>query len=142
MTKPSPRQNQPEDPPYAQDTYTSTGMGILRRISVKGAEGAAATVVVTTYREQVWMSIVPLFMWEAIMELEEVDELMHVLGLARQEAEKMAAARRVHASRGDRTVVREIPSGTVGPGNTGHGHTEISAGRRVVGRTGAPKPSA
>ncbi len=32
------------------------------------------------------MSIMPPFTWEAIMELGKVDELIHVLGLAREEA--------------------------------------------------------
>lgn len=56
------------------------------RVVVKGREGMTATVVVTTYRGEVWMSIVPPFTWEAIMESGKVDELMHALGLARQEA--------------------------------------------------------
>jgi hypothetical protein len=88
-----------------------TGMGIPRRVSVKGTGGAAATVVVTTYREQVWMSIVPLFTWEAIMGLDEVDEVMHMLGLAR-EARKVMAARKAEASEANRTHAREIINDT------------------------------
>lgn len=50
------------------------------------------------------MSIVPPFTWEAIMEAAKVDELIKVLGLARQEAR-----RPVVVARADR------------------GHTELSA---------------
>lgn len=40
------------------------------------------------------MSIVPPFTWEAIMEAAKVDELIQVLGLARQEARRpMVVAR-------------------------------------------------
>jgi hypothetical protein len=48
---------------------------------VKGREGVAVTVVVTTYHGHVW--IVPPFTWEAIMDPAHVDQLIHVLGLAR-----------------------------------------------------------
>ncbi len=61
-------------------------MGMPRRVVVKGREGVVATVVMTTYRGEVWMSIVPPFTWEAIMESDKVDELIHALGLAREEA--------------------------------------------------------
>jgi hypothetical protein len=65
---------------------------IPHRISVKACQGEVATVVVTVVRGTVWLSIRPLFTWEAIMEPGKVDELIHALGVAREEAEKMAAA--------------------------------------------------
>jgi hypothetical protein len=83
-------------------------MSVPRRVVVKGREGVAATVVVTVYRGDVWMSIVPPFTWEAIMEPAQVDELMQVLGLARQEAR-----RPVVVARADR------------------GYTELSASTRT-----------
>ena len=67
---------------------------------MKGSGGVAATVVIRTQRGQVWISIVPLFTWEAIMEPVKVDELIHMLGLAREDAKKMAAARSNRSYRG------------------------------------------
>jgi hypothetical protein len=61
-------------------------MGTYRRVVAKGRQGVVAVVVVTTYREQVWMSIIPPFTWEAIMESNKVDELIQVLEQAREEA--------------------------------------------------------
>jgi hypothetical protein len=57
---------------------------VRRKVSVKGTGGVAATVVVIAQQGQVWVSIQPLFTWEAIMEPGKVDELMHVLELARE----------------------------------------------------------
>ena len=45
------------------------------------------------------MSIMPPFTWEAIMPLREVDELIHVLGLARDEARRSMT---VNVTRADR----------------------------------------
>lgn len=59
--------------------------GTSRKVSVEGMEGVTANVVVKTYRVKVWMSLPP-FTWEAIMDSAKVDELVHVLGLAREEA--------------------------------------------------------
>ncbi|MGH3766174.1 MAG: hypothetical protein ACRDS0_29595 [Pseudonocardiaceae bacterium] len=53
-------------------------------------------MVVTVVQGTVWMSISPPFTWEAIMDPVNVDELIHVLGLAREDAKKMAAARGTH----------------------------------------------
>lgn len=61
--------------------------GAPRRVSVKGTEGGDGTVIVKTYRGKVWMSMPP-FIWEATLDPAKVDELMHVLGLAREEATK------------------------------------------------------
>lgn len=61
--------------------------GTPRTVSVKGTEGVTVNVVVKTYRGKVWM-VWPPFIWEAIMDSAKVDELVHVLGLAREEAKK------------------------------------------------------
>jgi hypothetical protein len=66
-------------------------------------EGVEVTVVVTVVRGTVWMSISPPFTWEAIMEPVQVDELMHVLGLAREDAKKTAATHHERAGE-DRTI--------------------------------------
>ena len=50
-------------------------------------------MVVKTHRGSVWVSIVPPFTWEAIMDPAKVDELIQMLGLAREDAKRMAAAR-------------------------------------------------
>lgn len=68
-------------------------------MSVKSTASVSATVVVTVVRGGVWMSISPPFTWEAIMEPAKVEELMRVLGLAREDAKKMTAARDVCKSR-------------------------------------------
>jgi hypothetical protein len=73
-------------------------MGVPRRVFVKGMQGVDATVVVTVVQGTVWLSISPPFTWEAIMEPGKVDELMHVLELARDEARQMAARGKVCAS--------------------------------------------
>jgi hypothetical protein len=52
------------------------------------------------------------------MEPVKVDELIHMLGLAREDAKKMVAARSRRLSRGDKAIVREITSGAVSSGNT------------------------
>jgi hypothetical protein len=59
--------------------------GTPRKVSVEGTEGVTANVVVKPYRGKVWMSLPP-FTWEAILDSVMVDELVHVLGLAREEA--------------------------------------------------------
>lgn len=82
-------------------------MGVPRRIAVKGMQGVDATVVVTVAHGMVWLSISPPFTWEAIMAPGKVDEVIHVLELARDEATKMAATSNVGAPRAG-TVVRAI----------------------------------
>ena len=91
---------------------TPTSLGMPRRVSVKGREGVPVTVVVTVVQGQVWMSISPPFTWEAIMEPAKVDELMHVLELARDEARKTAVAHNARAPRGDRPMARAITRGS------------------------------
>jgi hypothetical protein len=83
-------------------------MGIPRRVTVRGREGATATVVVTLYREEVWMSIVPPFTWEAIMEPGKVDELIHVLGVAREEVKRLVTVAATRDDRRSGEVIREI----------------------------------
>ncbi len=92
MTEPAAKQDQPEDAADGQAIHTD--FFVRRKISVNGSGGVAATVVVTVQRGQVWVSIQPLFTWEAIMEPGKVDELIHTLAQARQDAKKMAASRR------------------------------------------------
>lgn len=59
--------------------------GTPRKVSVEGTEGVTANVVVKPYRGKVWTSLPP-FTWEAILDSVMVDELVHVLGLAWEEA--------------------------------------------------------
>lgn len=87
MTKPSSMQLQPENSPNEQAMYTNSF--VRRTVSVEGSGGLAATVVVIAQRGRVWVSIQPRFTWEAIMEPGKVDELIHTLGLAREDAKKM-----------------------------------------------------
>ncbi|MGH3917484.1 MAG: hypothetical protein ACRDSG_00305 [Pseudonocardiaceae bacterium] len=85
-----------------------TIMGVPRRVLVKGMQGVDVTVVVTVVQGTVWLSISPPFTWEAIMKPGKVDELLHVLELARDEAKNMAAARRELPPRANKAVVRAI----------------------------------
>jgi hypothetical protein len=68
-------------------------MGVPRRVLGKGMQGVDVAVVVRAVQGTVWVSISPPFTWEAIMEPRKVDEMIHVLELAREEAKKMAAVR-------------------------------------------------
>lgn len=77
----------------------SETLEIPRRVSAKGREGIAATVAITTYRGQVWMSIMPPFTWEAIMEPETVDQLIYALKLARDEVTRPIVATRLMPAR-------------------------------------------
>lgn len=88
-----------------------TSSGVPRRVSVKACQGENATVVVTVVQSTVWMSISPPFTWEAIMEPSKVDELMHMLELAREEAKRTAAVHGGGAAREDRAVIRAIKNG-------------------------------
>ena len=99
----------PSKPGQLQAAHTSFGMP--RRVLVKGMEGVPATVVVTVVQGKVWLSISPPFTWEAIMDPAKVDELVHVLELAQDEAKQMTAARSGRAPRQDKAVVRAITRG-------------------------------
>jgi hypothetical protein len=83
-----------------------------RRVLVKGMEGVPATVVVRVVQGNVWLSISPPYTWEAIMDPAKVDELVHVLKLAQDEAKQMTAARSGRTPRGDKPVVRAITRGS------------------------------
>ncbi len=72
--------------PHKRGTWPS--MGLPRRVRVKGMAGVDATVVVTVVHDTVWLSISPPFTYEAIMKAEQVDEVISILELARDEAEK------------------------------------------------------
>ncbi len=85
---PSLKQDQPEDSPDVH--VTCAGMGMPRRVSAQATEGVAATVMVTVVQGKVWMSIMPPFTWQAIMDSGQIDELMHVLRLAQDEARRMS----------------------------------------------------
>ncbi|MGH3799417.1 MAG: hypothetical protein ACRDTD_04640 [Pseudonocardiaceae bacterium] len=97
MTDPFTQQSQPEGTGNAHIPYT--GSDVHRRVSVKGSGGVSATVVVIARQGKVWMSIVPPFTWEAIMEPAKVDELMRTLVLAREDAKKMVSSKRVSPGR-------------------------------------------
>jgi hypothetical protein len=93
MTEPSPKQAQLEDAGSGQVGYS--GSGVHRKVSVKGSGGVSATVVVIARHGKVWVSIVPSFTWEAIMEPGKVDELMRTLDLAREDAQRMVRCKRM-----------------------------------------------
>lgn len=116
VTKPALKQLQPDNSTDRDATCTNTHTGIPRRVSVTGKDGISATVVVTTYRGQVWLSVVPSFNGEAIMEPTEVNELIRTLELAQEDADMMGRAPR-HGPRGSRAAIQEIMSGTEPPGN-------------------------
>jgi hypothetical protein len=82
-------------------------MGMPRRIAVTGMQGVDTIVIVTVVRGTVWMSISPPFTWEAIMTPGKVDEVIHVLELARDEA-TMAAATSNGSTPLTATVTRAI----------------------------------
>jgi hypothetical protein len=63
--------------------------GVPRRIRVTCTQGVDVTVVVTVVQDTVWLSISPPFTWEAIMETGKVDEVISMLKLARDEAQKV-----------------------------------------------------
>lgn len=94
-------------------------MGIPRRVCVNAMAGFSATVVVTVVQGKVWMSISPPLTWEAIMEPGKVDELLRVLGMAREDAKKMAVARSERAAHAGKAVVPAITSGVPARMNNG-----------------------
>jgi hypothetical protein len=86
-------------------------IGVPRRVRVKGMQGIDATVVVTVVQGNVWLSVSPPFTWEAIMEPGKVDELMHVLELAQEEAKEMAVHSDRPTSQAGKAIVRAITTG-------------------------------
>jgi hypothetical protein len=103
------KQVQPDDVSYEQAPHTNRG--IPRRVCVKGMQGIDVTVVVTVVQGKVWLSVSPPFTWEAIMEPGKVDEVIHVLRLAREEVEKLPAARGRPAADGGKAVVGRLQAG-------------------------------
>lgn len=93
MIKPFPMRHQSEGPSNGQSKY-ATGTGTPRRVSVNACEDRVATIVVPAAQGNVWMSILPPFTWDAIMEPRTVDEVIRVLELARDEAMRMTEAAR------------------------------------------------
>jgi hypothetical protein len=82
------------------------------RVFVKGLQGVDVTLVVTVVQGTVWLSISPPFTWEAIMQPVKVDELVHVLELARDEAKKTPVARNDGPSPKGKAIVRAITGST------------------------------
>lgn len=89
MTEPPSKQKQPEEPPDGQSPCTDSV--VHRKVSAKGSGWVTATVVAVARKGHVWVSITPPFSWEAILEPGKVDELIHVLGLAREDAKRATA---------------------------------------------------
>ena len=83
--------DRPEGALVQQAPWPTTS--VPRRVFVKGMQGVDVALVVTVVQGTVWVSISPPFTWEAIMEPVKVDELVHVLELARDEAKKTPVAR-------------------------------------------------
>jgi ABC-type Fe3+ transport system substrate-binding protein len=105
------QQPQPENVAGRQAIPTTWGMP--RRVCVKGMQGVDATVVVTVVRGVVWMSIMPPFTWEAMMDPEKVAEVIRALESARGEAAAMAVAFSRRPLRDGETAIREITRGPV-----------------------------
>lgn len=61
-----------------------------RVVAVTGSGGIAATVIVMVRHGFVWISIMPPFTWEAILDREKVDELVQTLTLAGKDARNQA----------------------------------------------------
>lgn len=69
-------------------------LGAMRKLRQRNIDSfpspvLAATVVVTAQQGQVWISIQPPFTWDAIMEPQQVDELIRALAAATNIAKKM-----------------------------------------------------
>jgi hypothetical protein len=94
-----------------QGLHYGSRAGLPIRVSVKTTGEDHAAVVVTVVQGMVWLSIRPPFTWEAIMEPVKVDELIRVLELAREEAQKTAAMRGRRPVRGNEVAVRAIGRG-------------------------------
>jgi hypothetical protein len=73
--------------------------------------------MVTAVKGKVWMSIMPPFTWQAIMDSGQIDELMHALRLARDESRRMSLTGGRWVIRADKGPVREITSGKTTPGH-------------------------
>ena len=81
----------------------------------QGREGVAATIVVFARQGTVLVSISPPFTWEAIMDPEQVDELIRTLGLAQDDATKMSSSRESPVVRGTKLGGSRGKDGDGGP---------------------------
>lgn len=61
-----------------------------RIVTATGSGGVPAAVIVTVRRGFVWVSIMPPFTWEAILDPGQVDELVQTLTLAGKDARDQA----------------------------------------------------
>ncbi len=57
-----------------------------RTMTARARCGETVTVVVDVYRQSVWLSVVPMFNGEAILDPAHVDDLVNTLTQAAQEA--------------------------------------------------------
>jgi hypothetical protein len=86
------------------------------KVFVKACQGEDATIVVTVVQGKVWLSISPLFTWEAIMEPGKVDEVMAALEAAREEARRMVRVNGRWVVDGGKVRVQEITTENVTSG--------------------------
>ncbi len=78
---------------------------VHRRVLAKGGGGVTSTIVVVVRQGKVSLSVVPPFTWEAILDPEKVDQLVRILGQAREDAQRMAS-RRIRKTSQARPAVR------------------------------------
>lgn len=95
-----------QDPAAGQCAQVTSA--IHRKIAVHGSGGVSATIVVVARQGRVWLSIMPPFTWEAILEPSTVDTLLRTLELAREDAENMAAAPQKRTPHLSQAVIRKI----------------------------------
>lgn len=81
--QPDPHRNQSD----GQAVYV--GSEIHRRISVRSSSKEPTTFVATVRQGKVWVSIVPLFIGEVILDPEKVDAVIRTLAQARDDARRM-----------------------------------------------------
>jgi hypothetical protein len=113
VTKPFPLPSQAQGPTGRQAATPDSP--VHRRVAVKGSGGVPATVIVVARSGHVWVSITPPFTWEAIMEPGKVDELIHTLGLAREDARQLASTRAAQPQCEGSAVVQGIAGGMAAP---------------------------
>ena len=90
---------------HDQPAVTHISAAVHRRVAVRGSGGVTATIVVFARQGTVLVSISPPFTWEAIMDPEQVDELIRALGLAQDDATKMLSARESPVGRGTKAGI-------------------------------------
>ncbi len=65
------------------------GSEIHRRISVHSSSGESAAITAIARQGKVWVSVVPHFVGEAILDPEKVDAVIRTLAQARDDARRM-----------------------------------------------------